>query len=55
MSLNPPMTIDGEPCRVPGEHFMLKRNSIEFEVKVPDYETYKGKGFVSIFFYNFNS
>lgn len=37
---------DGDPCRVPGEIFMLKRKAIEFEVKVQDYAKYKGKGHV---------
>jgi len=46
MALNPPQTADGEPCRVSGEIFMLKRKSIEFEVKIDDYATYKGKGHV---------
>lgn len=49
MALNPSMTPDGEPCRVSGEIFMLKRKAIEFEVKIPDYAKYKGKGHVSIF------
>lgn len=44
MALNPPQTESGDPCRVSGEVFMLKRKAIEFEVKVPDYATYKGKG-----------
>jgi hypothetical protein len=46
MALNPPQTADGDPWRVTGEVFMLKRKAIEFEVKVPDYATYKGKGHV---------
>jgi hypothetical protein len=46
MALNPPLMPDGDPCRVPGEIFMLKRKAIEFEVKVQDYAKYKGKGHV---------
>jgi hypothetical protein len=49
MALNPPQMQDGEPCRVTGEIFMLKRKAIEFEVKIHDYGTYKGKGHVRIF------
>ena len=44
MALNPAMTPEGEPCRVPNEIFMLKRKAVEFEIKVPDYAKYKGKG-----------
>jgi hypothetical protein len=49
MALNPPQMPDGDPCRVTGEIFMLKRKAIEFEVKIKDYATYKGKGHVGIF------
>lgn len=44
MALNPPITSNFEPCRVEGERFILKRNEIEFEVKVPQMGTFKGKG-----------
>ena len=47
MALNPPQTPDGDPCRVDGEAFILKRKAIEFEIKIKDYATYKGKGHVS--------
>jgi hypothetical protein len=44
MALNPPITSNFEPCWVEGELFILKRKDIEFEVKVPDMGTFKGKG-----------
>jgi hypothetical protein len=49
MALNPPMTITGEPCRVEGEYFVMKRNGVEFEFKVDKGNTYTGKGYVCNF------
>jgi hypothetical protein len=48
MALNPPMTITGDPCRVDGEYFVMKRSGIEFEFKVEGGNKYTGKGYVRI-------
>ena len=34
MALNPPLTMTGDPCRVDGEFFVMKRKGVEFEFKV---------------------
>lgn len=47
MALNPPLTDFGEPCRVEGEFFIMKRKGIEFEIKVQKGNKYTGKGIVS--------
>jgi hypothetical protein len=44
MALNPPTNSSGEPLRVQGEHFILQRNGIEFEVKIDGLGKLKGKG-----------
>jgi hypothetical protein len=46
MALNPPMTITGEPCRVEGEYFVVKRGGVEFEFAVQGANKYTGKGYV---------
>ena len=46
MALNPPLTDNGEPCRVEGEFFLMKRDGIEFEIKVIGGNKYTGKGIV---------
>ena len=46
MALNPPLTFNGDPCRVEGEFFVMKRNGVEFEFKVENGNTYSGKGTV---------
>lgn len=46
MALNPPQTNLGEPCRVEGEFFLLKRDGIEFEMKVEKGNKYTSKGYV---------
>jgi hypothetical protein len=43
--LNPPLTISGDPCRVEGEFFVMKRKGVEFEFKVDKGNKYSGKGF----------
>ena len=48
MALNPPQMPDGEPSRVAGEYFMLKRKSIEFHWKIKGEKTYKGEGYVRL-------
>ena len=52
MALNPPMTLSGDPCRVEGEYFVLKRSGVEFEFAVQGGNKYTGKGYVKIY-YNF--
>ena len=49
MALNPPVNEIGEPCRVSGECFILKRKGITFEVKVEGLGKMKGEGIVSLF------
>ena len=48
MALNPPLNQMGEPCRVEGELFVMKRKSVEFEFKVQNGNKYTGKGIVRI-------
>lgn len=48
MALNPPLTETGDPCRVEGEFFLMKRKGIEFEIKVTNGNKYTGKGIVKI-------
>lgn len=45
MALNPPLTLNGDPCRVEGEFFIMKRDGIEFEMKVENGNKYTAKGF----------
>ncbi len=47
MALNPPMTTSGDPCRVDGEYFVMKRGGIEFEFSVTGGGKYTGKGYVT--------
>ena len=44
MALNPPLDAQGNPCRVNGEYFILKRKGVEFEFKVQGGNKYTGKG-----------
>lgn len=46
MALNPPMNNIGDPCRVEGEYFVMKRKHMEFEFKVDNGNKYTGKGYV---------
>ena len=48
MALNPPLTPTGQPCRVEGELFVMKRDNVEFEFKVDRGSKYTGKGTVRI-------
>ena len=52
MALNPPLTSLGEPCRVEGEYFIMKREGVSFEMKVKKGNKYSGKGYVSFLKYN---
>ncbi len=49
MALNPPLTGNGEPQRVEGEFFVLSRSGLEFEIKIENFHTLKGKGHVREF------
>ena len=49
MALNPPLTEFGEPCRVEGEFFIMRRNGVEFEMKVENGSKYTAKGYVKLF------
>eukprot|EP00347_Sterkiella_histriomuscorum_P005155 403357686 len=44
MSLNPPLNEVGEPFRIEGEHFVMQRKGIEFEIKVEGLGKFKGQG-----------
>ncbi len=44
MALNPPCNAQGQPYRVHGEHYILYRHGIEFEVKIETMGKLKGKG-----------
>lgn len=44
MALNPPQTFNGEPCRVDGEFFIMKREGVSFDMKVKNGNKYSGKG-----------
>ena len=46
MALNPPLNQYGDPCRVEGQFFVMKRKGIEFEFKVDKGNKYTGKGYV---------
>ena len=54
MALNPPLDSFGNPCRVNGEYFVMKRDGVEFEFKVSGGNKYSGKGLVISIFYNFS-
>lgn len=47
MALNPPLNDTGEPLRIEGEHFVMQRKGIEFEIKVDGLGKFKGEGLVS--------
>jgi hypothetical protein len=49
MALNPPLTENGEPCRVEGEFFVMKRKGVEFEFNVQGGNKYTGAGYVKTF------
>ena len=53
MALNPPLDRYGNPWRVNGEYFVMKRDGVEFEFKVTRGNKYTGKGQVKISFLNF--
>lgn len=45
MAINQPMGKDDKwPLKLPGEHFIMERKSIEFEVIVKTIGTFKGAG-----------
>lgn len=44
MALNPPLGSSGQPLRVHGEHYILSRYGIEFEVKIDKIGKLYGKG-----------
>ena len=48
MALNPPLNSLGDPCRVEGEFFVMKRKGVEFEMKFDSGNKYSGKGYVQI-------
>ena len=48
MALNPPLNEIGEPFRIEGEHFIMQRKGIEFEIKVEGLGKFKGNGMVCI-------
>ena len=52
MALNPPLDSYGNPCRVSGEYFVMKRDGVEFEFKVTGGNKYTGKGQAKNIFYN---
>jgi hypothetical protein len=47
MALNPPLNDLGEPFRIDGEHFIMQRKGIEFEIKVDGLGKFKGNGMVT--------
>lgn len=47
MALNPPINSNGEPFRIEGEHFVMQRRGIDFEIKVEELGKMKGSGMVS--------
>ncbi len=53
MALNPPLDGYGNPCRVNGEYFIMKRDGVEFEFKVSGGNKYTGKGQVNKIIFNF--
>lgn len=50
MALNPPLDSYGNPFRVNGEYFIMKRDGAEFEFKVSGGNKYTGKGQVNKIF-----
>lgn len=44
MALNPPLTSEGQPCRVNGEYFIMSRGGVSFDMKVKKGNKYSGKG-----------
>ena len=53
MVLNPPLDAYGNPCRVNGEYFVMKRDGVEFEFKVSGGNKYTGKGQVKKYIFLF--
>ena len=47
MALNPPINSNGEPFRIEGEHFVMQRRGIDFEIKIEELGKMKGSGMVS--------
>jgi len=45
--LNPPINSNGEPFRIEGEHFVMQRRGIDFEIKIEELGKMKGSGMVS--------
>ena len=54
MALNPPLDASGNPCRVNGEYFVMRREGVEFECKVEGGNKYTGKGQVNNYYFNYN-
>ncbi|MCQ2817935.1 MAG: GRAM domain-containing protein [archaeon] len=46
MALNPQLNQLGDPIRIEGEFFVMKRDGIEFEFKVQNGNKYTGKGYM---------
>ncbi len=46
MALNPPQNSSGDPLRVEGEYFVMKRKGVEFEFNLESGSKYTGKGYV---------
>ena len=44
MALNPPQAANGDPHRVAGEHFVLWRKGIEFQLNIEGMGKLSGKG-----------
>jgi hypothetical protein len=49
MALNPPLNEIGEPFRIEGEHFIMQRKGIEFQINVEGLGKMSGNGMVSLF------
>lgn len=47
MAINPPLSPDGTPLRVPGEIFVMTRKDMEFEIKVTGLGKLTGAGHVN--------
>lgn len=48
MALYPPLNLMGEPCRVEGEIFAMKRNNVKFEFNGRNASKYTDKGVIRI-------
>merc|ERR1719329_295733 len=44
MALNPPISNDGQPLRLPNEHVYLETTGIDFQVTIESIGKFKGKG-----------